>query len=130
MTNEEKYLGIGVVFPFELSGGGVRVTSGRALIRSNIMGLFAFEKGYKFFDKEFGSSHRSLMDEPLSPVTIGLIRGYFEESILKYEPRIELTSVDTRLVGSTRLDVTVSYFIKSTQVTDSFTFPYYHNINN
>lgn len=128
MTQEERLLGKGLVFPIVLESGKPVNSAGSDLIQSNIRGIISFELGHRFFFREFGANTDNLLDEPNTEVLADLLQIQITTAISKYEKRIKNLSVLVVSNGDERLDIRITYDVKQTQNHDSFIYPFYKNI--
>ena len=67
------------------------------------------------FHSEIGSSLRSLLFEPATPMTKEILRKTISDTITNFEPRVELLGVDIRYtLDDTAVDVRIRFKIKNT----------------
>ena len=67
------------------------------------------------FHSEIGSSLRSLLFEPATPMTKEILRKTISDTITNFEPRVELIDVETRYkLDDTAVDVRVIFKIVNT----------------
>lgn len=77
----------------------------------------------------FGCRVHELVFAPNNPETVGLARRYVEEALGMWEPRISVESVDVATdyadPEAVRLNITVTYTIRSTKDRRSLVYPFY-----
>ena len=62
-------------------------------IARSIKNIVFTQPGEKFFDEDFGSRVSRFLFENINPVTASNIRDEIVQSVLNYEPRVELRTV-------------------------------------
>ena len=62
-------------------------------IARSVKNIVFTQPGEKFFDEDFGSRVSRFLFENINPVTASNIRDEIVQSILNYEPRVELRTV-------------------------------------
>jgi phage baseplate assembly protein W len=75
---------------------------------------------------DFGAGLHSLVFEPISATTLGLVRHRVEEALIKWEPRIDTIAVKVSAehrVG--RLDIDVRYRVRATNTFYNLVYPFY-----
>jgi hypothetical protein len=77
----------------------------------------------------FGCRIHELVFAPNSPETVGLARRYVEEALGMWEPRITVerieVSADAASRDAGRLNITVTYTVRSTKDSRSLVYPFY-----
>ena len=67
------------------------------------------------FHSEIGSSLRSLLFEPATPMTKEILRKTISDTITNFEPRVELIDVEIRYtLDDTAVDVRIVFKIRNT----------------
>ena len=84
-------------------------------VKQSVLNILLTNKGEKVFHEDFGGNLRSYLFENYDSITSMAIQSRVEGTLLNYEPRISVTSVD---VDDTRIDynaltITVEFIIKS-----------------
>ena len=62
-------------------------------IARSVKNIVFTQPGEKFFDEDFGSRVSRFLFENINPVTASNIRDEIVQSVLNYEPRVELRTV-------------------------------------
>jgi len=62
-------------------------------IARSVKNIIFTQPGEKFFDEDFGSRVSRFLFENINPVTASNIRDEIVQSILNYEPRVDLSDV-------------------------------------
>jgi uncharacterized protein len=101
----------GTAFPFRIdpATGGVGQASGEEKVRQDLQALLATRLGERPLQRTFGTRAAALVHEPIDDVLIDLAVRQIEESVLLWEPRVTLMSVDAERepdLGEVRLVLT------------------------
>lgn len=123
----ERITGKGLVYPIILNqNGGIDLTTGPNLIRSSIRIIIFWALGTRYRRHDFGSIIEGLLHEPNSPTVMPLAQQYIVDALLKWEKRIEIEP-DNIVITQDRdkLYLNITYFIKNSNLTDTFIIPYY-----
>ena len=131
MSIENLFTGQGVVFPFTLESGGVRLTSGMDLIKSSIRVILYTTINSRYFLENFGSKLVDILEEPNNIVLEALIRRYVIDAITDWEKRIE--PLEVKLTRSSNnisiININLVYRVRNTQVEETMVFPFYSNLH-
>lgn len=117
--------GRGVSWPFRLGVTGIAESTGVRRVEESIGIILGTQHGQRAMRPDFGSNLMSLVFAPNNAATANLARFYVEDSLSRWEPRIELQDVavenDDR---NGRLVITVTYRLRSTNDIRTFVFPF------
>ena len=84
-------------------------------IKQAVKNLVLTQNFERPFHSEIGSSLRSLLFEPATPMTKEILRKTISDTITNFEPRVELLGVDIRYtLDDTAVDVRIRFKIKNT----------------
>lgn len=110
------FLGRGWAFPFRFdnASGGVELSEYEANIRDCITVILGTKPGERQMLPEFGCRAHELMFAPNTRSTSRLIAHHVESSLARWEPRIEVTKVDSWPDANGEIRVQVRYKIRST----------------
>ena len=103
------------------------MSSDEADIHESLMILFGTIAGERFLRPDYGLSMQELMFEPMSTTMRTFLKDRVNTSILVYEPRIKVISLE---VGSPdpndgRLEIALEYEVRSTNSRFNLVFPFY-----
>lgn len=124
----DKILGKGITFPFQLVDGKIIIESDVALIRKSIISILNWPVGTRYFNSEYGSMLKDLLEDPNDIVLEGLVRRYIIEAITKWETRIKLLVPPQIYREDNKINIRLTYEIIKTAQQDSFVFPFYQTI--
>jgi phage baseplate assembly protein W len=121
-------LGTGWAFPLRIDGrGGMALSQHENDIEESIRIILGTAKGERRMRPEFGCEIHDLVFAPNNVTTWGLAAHYIEDALGWWEPRIEVTDIDTKpdQEDSGRLLITIYYRIKSTNDKRNLVYPFY-----
>lgn len=131
MANESKFLGRGWSFPpkFDITSKEVQMLEGEEDIRNSIQVLLSTELGERVMRPSFGWNRDRWLFESLSTTAATAIQKEIEDSLVFFEPRINLNSVSLipGQENSGRVEILVDYTVRSTNARNNLVFPFYLN---
>lgn len=128
-TIRDRFIGSGYIFPLELQNGKPRLRVGELeLIRSSIMMLISWPKNDRFFLGEFGSRIEECIGQPNDDILSTLVYQFISDAINNFERRIELLDIGIIRPNNTSINIRLTYKIRTTNLEDSFIFPFYRSI--
>jgi len=129
-TNDDLLIGRGWRFPVGVDAtGGIGVSSHHQEIEEAIAIIIGTSPGERVMRPTFGCRIHELVFAPNSPETVGLARRYVEEALGMWEPRITVESIEVTADPTSRdagrLNITVTYAVRSTKDSRSLVYPFY-----
>lgn len=123
----DDFIGNGWAFPAGINrNGSVRLVTGTEEVDAAIRMILSTVPGERVMRPDFGCSMWEQLFSPLTAGTLGLIEQAVREALERWEPRIELESVDAVGDQSTgTVHITVAYRVKSTNDVRNLVFPFY-----
>jgi len=124
----ERFVGSGWAFPMRVSpAGSFTMVTGEREIEEAMRLVLATAPGERPMRPEFGCAIHDLVFAPVNDRTIGRIRYEVRTCLDRWEPRIEVGSVDVTVEPSDAsiLYIDVSYSIRGTNNPRSLVFPFY-----
>jgi phage baseplate assembly protein W len=123
-----EFLGQGWAFPLQFSPRGqIALAIGERDIEQSIRIILETVPGERVMRPEFGCRAKELLFAPRNAATQGLLVRYVEQAMARFEPRIDVLSVD--VVNDPGRDgtwlVEINYSIKATHDTRSIVYPFY-----
>ncbi len=129
MAVDMDFLGKGLGFPARVDSesGKCALSAGEDLIEESILMILGTAKGERVMRPDFGCGIRELIFAPNNTVTATLVDVYIKEALLKWEPRIEVTSIAVApdRDEDNRLNIDISYRIKTTNTKKNLVYPFY-----
>lgn len=126
-TNKD-ILGTGWSFPLHVDGrGGLSLSRHENDINESIRIILSTAKGERRMRPNFGCDIHNIIFAPNNATTWGLASHYVEEALGWWEPRIEVTEINTRPdpEDSARLLINITYRCKATNDMRNLVFPFY-----
>ncbi len=123
-----EFLGQGWAFPIQFSPRGqIALAIGERDIEQSIRIILETVPGERVMRPEFGCRAKELLFAPRNAATQGLLVRYVEQAMARFEPRIDVLSVN--VVNDPGRDgtwlVEINYSIKATHDTRSIVYPFY-----
>jgi phage baseplate assembly protein W len=129
-----KFLGKGVRFGFRdgltgvgTDGGRVAEVSGEELIRQSIWLILSTAPGERVGRPDFGCGIQNLVFGTQSASTMGEVIHEVESALGKWEPRIDIASVDAKVDPDepTVLLIEIDYVVRATNSRFNLVYPFY-----
>lgn len=98
--------------------GDVRPVVNETAIRRSISNILRTKKGERVFNIDFGTSLQKYLFSVADALTEAEINKEVYETIKRYEPRVVVTSVSSK-VESEGINIVIEYYIRNTLVQDS-----------
>jgi len=124
----DDFVGSGWGFPVMTdSTGGIALVRGPREVEESIRLILGTAPGERPMRPEFGCGIHDFVFAPLSASTIGRIREEVRQSILRWEPRVDLQAIDVRSDEDepSLLLISISYSIRRTNDPRNLVFPFY-----
>src|SRR5437763_196169 len=97
MNADNEFLGAGWGFPLGVNGrGGIRLARGGEDVEESIRLILGTARGERRMRPEFGCNIHEFVFAPLDVTTFGMVRFHVLEALGRWEPRIEVRSVQVR----------------------------------
>jgi phage baseplate assembly protein W len=123
------FLGTGWSFPPEFARGpsGVLLHSGEEDVRASLLILFGTALGERFLRPRYGLDMHEILFEPMSTTLKTYLEDRVRTTILIYEPRIDLLSLelDTSAQLEGRVSLLVDYLVRATNSRFNLVYPFY-----
>src|SRR5688500_16688167 len=128
MEIESDIIGRGWSFPPEFVLGGdtgeVVMTEGKDDINKSLQILLNVGFGEMLMVPEYGCDLRRFLFDPINAKMEAYINKIVQEAILYFEPRIRPENVSLE-VDEGKIEITVTYIVKTTNSRYNFVFPLY-----
>jgi Bacteriophage baseplate protein W len=124
----EQFVGAGWAFPMRVGpSGGFELVSGQQEIEEAMRLVLATAPGERPMRPEFGCAVHDLVFAPVNARTVGRIQYEVRTCLDRWEPRIEVASVDVTAdeKDTSVLYIDVRYSIRGTNNPRSLVFPFY-----
>jgi len=106
--------------------GGIRMVTEHASVRQAILLLLTTTPGERVMRPGYGCHLHRLVFSPNDDTTHGLAIHYVRQALLRWEPRIEIISLDARRNDEDpgRMDILLEYRLKKTLQSASLVLPF------
>lgn len=128
MANDRDFLGKGLRFPVSVNlNGGVSSSALEENVRQCIFIILGTAPGERLNRPEFGCQIHDLMFAPNNQLTAAMAAVYCEESIYKFEPRVQEVRCQAQPNPDepNRLDIRIEYVIAGKNNKRNLVFPFY-----
>ncbi len=125
---DREFLGQGLAFPLQVTPRGeISLTRGEVDIMQSIRIILETSPGERVMRPEFGCRAKELLFAPRNSAVIGLMADYVDRALQRWEPRIEVQSVEVEPDPDHdgALLVEINYRIKDTHDERSIVYPFY-----
>ncbi len=127
-TRAIDFIGRGWSFPIRVdSRGGIALTSGAEEITASLRMILSTALGERVMRPEFGCAIWDHIFDPITPSTLGAMTNAVREAVTRWEPRVELESVDAEPNPENpgQVDIDIVYTIPATNDRRNLVFPFY-----
>ncbi|NJM47384.1 MAG: GPW/gp25 family protein [Alkalinema sp. RU_4_3] len=127
----KSFLGKGISFPLQLStpeNHSLTIAAYEESVRQSVLIILGTEKGERVMRPDFGCGIYDLVFEPKSAATAGKITHEVQDSLLRFEPRIDVLAVETTsqsLETGEALVVSIRYEVRATNNVFNLVYPFY-----
>ncbi len=126
--SQKAFLGVGWSFPpCTGADGGTVVAQYEKDVEQAVRIIIGTDWGERVMRPDFGAGLRSFVFGPLNQTMIQRVRTRVQESLIKWEPRIDVESVVVSVNSSERnkLLVAVTYRVRSTNTRNNLVYDFY-----
>lgn len=124
---DSAFTGRGIAFPFAINArGGIALVTGTANVERAMRLILGTAYGERPMRPEFGCAIHDMVFEPSTPDLITRIQIEVEQSLLRWEPRIDINGVEVSYDGDpSRLLIDVKYQLKGSYDPRNLLVPFY-----
>jgi phage baseplate assembly protein W len=121
------FLGRGWAFPVQVEAGEAATAAYDEDVRQAILIILGTDPGERVMRPDFGAGLSAFVFEPLNPATMEALRQRVLESLIDWEPRIDVESVtataDVADLGKVLIET--SYRVRATNSHANLVYPFY-----
>ncbi len=124
----EEFLGTGWSFPVETDQrGDIKLSSAETDIRESIRIILATAKGERLMRPEFGCDIHKYVFSAATPATLNLIESSVREALVRWEPRIDIESIEARTDDRdpSKVLIEIEYRVRTTNSLSNMVYPFY-----
>jgi phage baseplate assembly protein W len=122
------FLGVGWAFPTRLDADRrISLAAYEQDIEQSIRIILGTNRGERVMRPDFGAGLIEFVFEPANTATMELLRRRVEESLIDWEPRIDVEEVKVTIQPNerNRLDIDISYRVRATNTLHNLVYPFY-----
>ena len=122
------FLGVGWAFPPCVTPDGkIALAEFEEDIRQAIRIILGTNPGERVMRPDFGAGLSEFVFEPVNATTLNLVKTRVQESLIAWEPRIDVLSVDVTSDATehNKLLIDVSYRVRATNSQFNLVYPFY-----
>jgi Bacteriophage baseplate protein W len=122
------FLGVGWAFvPCVQQDGHIALVQYEDDIRQSIHIILGTDRGERVMRPDFGAGLSQFVFEPLDATTMHLVKTRVEESLIAWEPRIDVLSVNVSADGSiaNKLLIDLNYRVRATNSQFNLVYPFF-----
>jgi phage baseplate assembly protein W len=121
------FLGQGLGFPLQIVAGRLAVSRGEQKIEESIRFLLGTAPGERLMRPDLGCGIHDLVFAPGSVATQTRVTQAVRETLVLYEPRIDVLDIDTQIApgASNLLLIRITYRIRENNAVTNLVYPYY-----
>jgi phage baseplate assembly protein W len=122
------FLGVGWAFPPRLEPGGrIAESVYEQDVREAIRIVLGTNPGERVMRPDFGAGLNTFVFEPVNPTTLARVETRVRDSLITWEPRIDVLAVVVRPQGSppSTLLIDMSYRVRATNSLQNLVYPFY-----
>lgn len=114
--------GQGWSFPPSFTQDGVSMAEGAESVRQSLMVLFCTQPGERIMRAAYGCDLQQFLFSGITSELIADIRSHIHDSVLRYEPRADVTDIQITPASETgTLDIVLQYRLSGSQIDQSLT---------
>jgi phage baseplate assembly protein W len=129
VTNPQKaFLGVGWSFPVCVEADGRTATAiYEEDIQQAIRIILGTDRGERVMRPDFGAGLNDFVFEPINQTTLQTVMTRVKESLIKWEPRIDVlqVTVNTDPAENNKLLIEVNYRVRATNALQNLVYPFY-----
>lgn len=147
-ASSKSFLGVGWNFPPATDGGRAAMTAYEEDVRQAILIILLTDNGERLMRPTFGAGLNSFLFEPVNPTTLAALQQRVEDSLIDWEPRIDVIAVSAstaqdrpgtllsditnrEVAASTAQDrqgvvlIDITYRVRATNSVGNLVYPFY-----
>lgn len=120
------FLGAGWAFPVSAAEGEITTVAYEECVREAILTILQTNPGERMMRPTFGAGLNDFLFEPVDSATMALLQTRVQESLIDWEPRIDVQSVVVT-AGSqlNALNVDIAYMVRATNTAANLVYPFF-----
>lgn len=123
-------IGTAMSNPVQLNAGKCVITNGSRTIIESVIDILGTSIGENFMVEGYGSRLEETLFSPNDQVTFSIIKQMVIDSLNTWEKRIRIDMVTVSKSDNSNIkcDIYIKFTVVSTNLTDSFIYPFYEKL--
>ena len=126
-ASNKSFLGVGWNFPVAAAGGQADMAEFEEDIRQAILIILLTNNGERIMRPTFGAGLNRFLFEPVNPTTMAGLQTRVHDSLIDWEPRIDVIEVlvtpSPKSLSTVLIDIT--YRVRATNSVGNLVYPFY-----
>ncbi len=127
----KEFLGVGWKFPVQVdeATGRIKTSSYEEDIEEAVRIILMTRKGERMMQPDFGCGVQDYLFDSMDATSMSSMEGEIQDALVRWEPRIREIQVKVQMdpYAEARLNIRISYIVRSTNNPYNLVFPYYLN---
>ena len=125
--SNKTFLGVGWNFPVLSAAGQTSMAQYEEDVRQAVLIVLLTNPGERVMRPTFGAGLNEFLFEPINPTTMATIAQRVEDSLIDWEPRIDVLSVSVQPddKNNARLLIDITYRVRATNNVGNLVYPFY-----
>ena len=120
------FLGVGLAFPVAAANGEISTAAYEEDVRQSILIILQTNRNERVMRPDFGAGLRDFVFEPVNTTTMALVQTRVQESLIDWEPRIDVKSVDVSTKDPQNvLLIDIAYSVRATNTAANLVYPFF-----
>lgn len=126
-TSNKSVLGIGWNFPVASAAGQTEMAQYEEDVRQAVLIVLLTNPGERVMRPTFGAGLNDFLFEPINPTTMATLAQRVEDSLIDWEPRIDVISiaVNPDANNNAMLLIDIVYRVRATNNVANLVYPFY-----
>lgn len=123
-------IGTAMSNPVQLDAGKCVITNGSRTIIESVIDILGTARGENFLVEDYGSRLEEMLFTPNDQVSFSIIKQMVIEALNTWEKRIRIDQVDVSKSEDSNIkcNIYIKFTVISTNLTDSFIYPFYEKL--
>lgn len=125
---DDNFLGVGLAFPIELDENNqLKISRYEMAVQQSIWTILGTAKGERIMRPDFGCGIHDFVFSANSASTVGQIVSEVRQSLIEWEPRIDILDVDVTPDENedSKLLIIINYQVRTTNNRFNLVYPFY-----
>jgi phage baseplate assembly protein W len=126
-VSNKAFLGVGWNFPVVQAGGETAMASYEEDVRQAVLIILFTNPGERVMRPDFGAGLNDFLFEPINTTTLATIQKRIKDSLIDWEPRIDVMSVSVTPddKNAAMLIIELTYRVRATNTVGNLVYPFY-----